>query len=183
MTLFWLKQEQHHQINKMRCRLVSTESCLWVERKGMPSSSVWQWPVLHRYRHTWLRESVHGNQAEMGLLGATGSLHLSAVLGAGRQCFHYSALEIYRSFENSVWLLLLLPWKQTAKNGACFFKLSIPSHRFFTPFCRSCKECLQGIAWQCDQRGGRAETTLAKAKFQKDIPIVSIGKKAIRKKV
>lgn len=103
--------------------------------------------------------------------------------GAGRQCFHYSALEIYRSFQNSVWLLLLLPWKQTAKNGACFFKLSIPSHRFFTPFCRSCKECLQGIARQYDQRGGRAETTLAKAKFQKDIPIVSIGKKAIRKKV
>lgn len=107
-------------------------------------------------------------------------------MGAGRQCFHYSVLEIYRSFENSVWLLLMLPWKQTAKNGACFFKLSIPSHRFLILL-----QKLQGTSarpgmtmWLSVYSVGTegAEITLAIAELQKDRPLVSVGETATEEK-
>lgn len=93
---------------------------------------------------------------------------------AGRQCFHYTALEIYRSFRNSGWLLLLLSWKQTAKNGACSFKLSKPSNS--SPFLQSWKECDWYFAG-----GRRAEITLVMAELQKDMHIVPLGEKAVGK--
>ena len=78
----------------------------------------------------------------------------------------------------------MLPWKQTAKNGACFFKLSIPSHRFLTLL-----QKLQGMSarpgmtmWLIFSWDGRAEITLATAELQNDRPIVSVGEKATERK-
>lgn len=76
------------------------------------------------------------SQAEMLLQVLLVSCTLLWYQGRKTMFSLHSPGNLWELWELSGWLLLLLSWKQTAKNGACSFKLSIPSHRFLTLFCR-----------------------------------------------